>query len=315
MKEYLFLIIILLFNLQIIAQNPNQMFNPVTVNITAGKPSFPVEGVAPVILEVKNETAYEISVLLPYPNPNNLTFHSLHLNRKKTTTEPIERTAPTYIAAGETYREIYYLNRYFFLKREGSFEINYQLDITIEQPNTAIDGYHFEGSFVIQIVKKPTEDLKKQYAFYAEHLTSSDPHTREKAGEALSFLDTPLCIEYVIPMLSVSNLEIPGIKALSRFKTARTEKAILGMLSHTSSAVVSEAIQALESMQVTIERRYFLQMLSSTNASIRYTGLLQLEKKPDKNDRPLIEPLCNDLNTAVASKAKSYFSILDNPAE
>lgn len=306
-----FFIIIFLFNLHSVAQNPKQMFNFITVNISVSESPFPAEGIVPVVLEVKNEMPYEVSVLLPYPNPNNLMFQSSNLSKKEVKEDIIERTAPIYIAAGETYRVTYFLNRYFFLNREGTFDINYQLNTTIDRSDAAAKGCYFEGTFTIHIRKTSSDKLKKQYAFYAERLTAPDRKIQLEAGEALSFLDTSLCIEYVIPMLSISNLEIPGIEALSRFKTAKTENAILKMLSHTSSAVVSAAICALESMQIVIERRYFLQMLSSPNASIRHIGLEYLSKNPDKKDLLLIEPLCDDLNITVATKAQNYYLILD----
>ena len=301
-----------MYNLQSVAQNQKQMSDIITVNISASERSFPTEGIVPVVFEIKNEMPYEISVLLPYPNPNNLQFSSAHLKIKELKREIVERSAPVYIAAGDAYRVTYFLNRYFFLNREGTFEIGYKLNTTIVSPDMAADGYHFEGNYTIHLHKASSDELKKQYAFYSEQLTSPDQQTRMEAGEALSFLDTSLCIEYVIPMLSVDNLEISGIEALSRFKTAKAEAAILKMLSHTSSAVVSAAIRTLELMQAVIERQYFLQMLSSANASIRHIGLEYLSKEPDKNDLPFVETLCNDLNAVVAAKAQTYCSVLDH---
>jgi len=168
----------------------------------------------------------------------------------------------------------------------------------------------YNGDFLVKISYSTEDQLSEQFSCYSTQLKSNDIKEKMEAAEALSFIDSPLCIDYVIPMLSIENLEVLGINTLSRFNIDKVRKLIMGMLSHNESEVVSAAINALDSMKVQIPRIKFLDMLSSNNASIRFIGLENLELTPNVNDKNYIIPLFQDLDSIVAKKAKEYNQLI-----
>ena len=72
-------------------------------------------GPVPVIVSVSNISLDPVKILLPYPNPNNLSLRALGdtaVRQKTVERKRSERTVPIELAAGETRVLNYYLNRY-----------------------------------------------------------------------------------------------------------------------------------------------------------------------------------------------------------
>jgi len=300
----------------------NNMINDIEIVVLNKSEKNWVGGIFPVSLIIKNNTGQAISLPLLYPNPAELSFDTPSPLEKKLQEDIIidARIVPTTISPGETYEIVYFLNRYFNFVNEGKFEISYSLKTTIDMEGSKSTKGVYEGTFFIEL-KNPSsnEELEKQYAYYSNQLKSGDNKRRKEAVEALSFIDNPLCIDYIIPMLSIEDLEITGIEILSRFNTAKIQELISGMLSHEDFFVVSAAITALGTMNVQIPRIKFINMLSSGDPTIIWTGLENLSLNPDVNDKEPIILLLEELQkdsflldfySSVIEKAKEYYSLL-----
>jgi len=290
------------------------MINDVEITVFNKSEKNWVGGVVPVNFLIKNNTKHKIFLLLPYPNLTGLSFDTQSVVLKKKPQEDLiidERIIPTKISSGETYEIVYFLNRYFNVASEGEFEISYSLKTMIGMENSEWSNRVYEGKFLIELKNPPSnEELEEQYSYYSNQLKSDDKKLREEAAEALSFIDNPLCIDYIVPMLSIQNLETTGIEALARFNTGETQQLISDMLSHRESFVVLTAIAALESMNVQIPRIKFIDMLSSENGSIVFIGLENLALTPDVDDKEYIIPLLEDPDPVIAEEAKKYYSLL-----
>jgi hypothetical protein len=312
MKKYKYLFVLLAINILCFTNNNNNnMTTNIIVTVTNKQGKNLLNGIIQVTLAIRNNTNQDISVLLPYPNPNGFSFDSQSsiLKKKFAESELIERTVPLKISSGKTYEADYFLNRYFYFINEGQAKISYVLYTTVEkdfEPTPVV----YNGNFSIELQNASEEELRKQFLYYSNNLKSDNRKIRMEATEALSFVDNPLCIDYIHPMLSIENLEIAGINALCRFNTEQVQKLILEMLSHKESGVVSAAIVALQTLNVPIPRIKFIDMLSSQNASIRLIGLENLELNPDIHDKIHIYPLLKDFNPIIVEKAKKYYSLL-----
>ena len=319
MKKYIISLLLLLINISGFTQNNNikinNMTNDVEIVVFNKSQKNWVSGIIPVNFLIKNNTKHEISLLLPYPNPMGLSFDTQSSVLEKKPQEDLMidvRVVPTEISSGETYEIVYFLNRYFNFVSEGEFEIFYSLETMIDIEDSESSTRVYEGKFSIELQNPSSnEELKEQYSYYSNHLKSDDEKLRKEAAEALSFIDNPLCIDYIIPMLSIENLETTGIEALSRFNTSEPQQLILNMLSHREFFVVSTAIAALNSMNVQIPRTKFINMLSSENGSIVFIGLENLALTPDVDDKEYIIPLLKHYDPIIAEEAKKYHSLLN----
>ncbi|KFF23417.1 HEAT repeat domain-containing protein [Chryseobacterium vrystaatense] len=311
MKNLIF--ILLLINMQCVAQNSNNMKDNINVTFSGGQEKNIINGIIPAILTIKNNTNKEIFVLLFYPNPNDISFDCQQpfVEKKNRGWNLSEENIPIKIQSGETYKNVYFLGRYFKFLKDGKFDIIYDLELSAGTGNTQSESISYKGNFPIQISSGSNEELKKQLSYYSENLKSDNRKIKEESAEALSFVENPLSVDYITPMLSIENLETKGIDALSKFNTPQNQKLISKMLSHRESDVVSKAIEALHKMKVEIPRKEFISMLASENTDIVFLGLENLEKNPNKNDMGLVKPVLNSLNDTVAEKAKGYYDLLE----
>lgn len=304
------LCLMLLYAAGALAETP--MNNIVSVNVYSGKVSF-LDGPVAVTVEVSNISADTIDISLPYPNPNNLTFSCLTggvATQKEVILQEIERTIPIRIMPGANYSSVYYLNRYFAFHKSGEIRISYQLRALIGSRVGTGPAVHeqasFTGQFQIKLVEASQHDLQAQMASFSGRLKTTNRKEKMEAAEALAFLDTPLSVEYIVPMLSIDNLEIIGIEALSRHPSEKSYNLIMGMLSHRDSAVVAAALNSLDRLRVPISRNDIYKLLESENANNRWLALDWLSKQPAKQDLPLMVPLVKDQNDAVRNMAKRY---------
>jgi len=313
MKQYLILFFLLTFNnIEIDNINNNSNMKNVEIIVCNKSDKDLLGGIIPVSLIIKNKTNHHLSVILPYPNPGELSFDSKSplLIKKSNEQKLDEITVSTEISPGDKYEAIFFLNRYFSFKEKGKADISYKLYITMKLGNSIPVNEYYEGTFPILLMDASDEELTRQFAYYSNNLNSNNRKIKMEAAEALSFIDNPLCIDYITPMLSIENLEIIGINVLSRFNIEKVRKLIYGMLSYNDCEVVSTAIIALDSMKVHIPRIKFLDMLSSKDAGIRFIGLENLKLAPDINDKNYITPLFHDLDPIVAKKAKEYYQLI-----
>jgi hypothetical protein len=79
----------------------------------------------------------------------------------------------------------------------------------------------FEGERAVTLVEGSDDALRAELARYAAPLSSPNRQENAEAAEALAFLDTPLSVDDVLPMLLVDNLEIIGLRALGRHRRRR----------------------------------------------------------------------------------------------
>jgi hypothetical protein len=297
-----------------LAETP--MNNMVSVNVYADKVSL-LDGPVAATVEVSNVSADTIEISLPYPNPNNLTFSCLtegFATQKQVKLQEIERTIPIRIMPGANYSSVYYLNRYFAFHKSGDVRISYQLRALVSSKIGTAQAIHeqasFTGQFQIKLIEGSQHDLQTQMASFSGRLKSTDRQEKMEAAEALAFLDTPLSVEYIVPMPSIDNLEIIGIEALSRHPSEKSYDLIIGMLSHRDSAVVAAALNSLDRLRVPIARNDIYKLLGSENANNRWLALDWLSKRPAKQDLPLMVPLVKDQNDAVRDMAKRYVEVI-----
>jgi hypothetical protein len=299
--------------------NATTIMNDV-ISVSFESPMEPalLHGPVKATITVKNLTRQPVEVLLPYPNPNNLAFEckTPGLARSKPVEfEEIGRVIPTAIAAKGSISATYYLNRYLAFLKPGVATVAYRVRILVSvEPRTdrAVDTEMvFEGDFELRLVQASEADLRSHLAMYAARLRSTNRQAKMEAAEALAFLDTPLCVEYLVPMLSIDNLEVIGIRALARFPSPETETLIVGMLSHKDSRVVSAALDTISAQRIQLPRQQVQSLLVSDNANIRLLGLEWLATRPDQTDRQSVSALLSDPNSAVREKAITYIEKLN----
>jgi hypothetical protein len=275
------------------------------------RPSY-VHGPVPVTIMVTNISGAPISIQLAYPVSGNIAFECG--NADIATSRPVERgtlrTVPIAIAPGRNYTATYYLNRYFRFHAAGHAIFAWHLTVPFKQGDSPTVTPEFQGSFPVELVLPPEQELRAELARYSKELRSSDPRARMEAAEALAFLDTPISVEYVAPMLSIEGLEITGIQALARFPSPRTYALITGMLSHKDSSVVGSALEEITRLNIPIERTGIRQLLASPNANTRWLAVKWLSNHPDPEDLASVRPLLRDGNSAVRELAKSYADAL-----
>jgi hypothetical protein len=131
--------------------------------------------------------------------------------------------------SGCSYTSTFYLNRYFNFRALGRALIDWELTIPFKQEENSTVTRDFKGSFPIEVASASEPELRADLAHFSGALRSSDPVTRKEAAEALTFLDTPISVEYTTPMLSIEGLEIAGIHALARFPSQETYGLIIEM--------------------------------------------------------------------------------------
>jgi hypothetical protein len=293
-----------------LAEKPMNGLVSITVK---SKSSTYLGGPIPAVVTLANVSPVPVSVSLPFPNPNNLEFTCKTEGAavaKKVERQEIERTAPITIAPGATYSTTYFLNRYMRFIRPGRAEIECQLSTLVgSKSREGKDEYHketFVRQFQVELVDASADKLRVELAQYRGLLSSADRRERETAAEALGFLDTPLSVEYLIPMLSIDNLEVAGIEALARHPCNESRSAILRMLTHRDSSVVGAALLAIDQMGIHLPRTEVYKLLSSDNPAIQWTALDWLSRRPEKQDLPSITPLTSSPNQAVRELARKY---------
>jgi hypothetical protein len=267
----------------------------------------------------RNHSSQRLTILLPYPNPNHLEFECRTPGfaiRKEVERREEDRTIPIPIAPLGTHSATYYLNRYFRFQQPGEAKIAYRLETVVATegrvdkvvPENAV----FAGEFTIKLVHGTEADLHRELAAYANRLEGHGRPAMVENAEALAFLDTPLCVDYVARMLSIDNLEVVGIRALSRFPSEKTQGLIVSMLKHRDSAVVAAALSEIDRGRIPVPRTKILDLLISPNANTRYLALEWLAAHPDPSDLQSLVHVLNDTNTVVSSRARAYAEALKN---
>jgi len=292
------------------------MNNPISITVHSEKSSL-LGAPIPVSMAVTNTSQFPIEILLPYPNPNNLAFGCITqglAKPKQIERQEIERTIPVKISPGTTYSSIYYLNRYLAFNNSGRADISYRLTALVSWKDETGKMNHnqaaFDGRFEITLVEGSVDQLRTLLGYYRGRLTNPDRKEKMQAAEALAFLDTPLSVEFVAPMLSLDNLETIGIDALSRHPSEQSQRLIVSMLAHRDSSVVAAALAAINRIPIPISRQEILKLLASDNPNIRWLGLDWLSNRPDSSDLRFLAPVVSDQNDAVRELAKRYADIL-----
>lgn len=288
------------------------MNDKISVNVTGSeKPSF-LHGPVKAIVTVNNISLNPVQILLPYPNPNYLSFgckSEKFAKQKIVEQENIERTVPIAINPGESYTVTYYLNRYLSFQKQGETTVSYRLEtlVTTELGNEEIhEDAVFEGEFAVKLIQGTERDLQQELAMYAGKLNASNQQMKMESAEALAFLDIPLSLDYVARMLSIENLEIIGIRALGRHQSTRTRDLIVEMLSHRDSTVVAAALEEINRREIHVPRQEIRNLLVSENPNIRWVALDWLTHRPEQSDLQYLNPLLEDENNNVRNLANSY---------
>jgi hypothetical protein len=289
----------------------------VSVAVSGGsKPSI-LHGPVEARVTVANLLPHTVQILLPYPNPNNLSFVSNandFAKPKEVERLRIERTIPIQINPGKSHTTVYFLNRYLTFLKAGKGSVRYRLAMLVTQKpdteHTTHEDRVFEGEFAIELSDEPKEALHAELERYATHLNSSDRQEKMQAAEALAFLDTPMCLDYVERMLSIDNLEVIGIRALGRHPSPKTYDLAVGMLSHRDSMVVAAALAEIDRFGIEVSRQEIQNLLASDNPNIRWLALDWLARRPDPSDLQYLAALLEDENTNVRTLANNYAASL-----
>ncbi|PWN68985.1 hypothetical protein C1631_013010 [Chryseobacterium phosphatilyticum] len=188
----LLIIIILFINAQCASQNTTKMNNNnnIGVNITQGQGKNLLNGVVSSILTVTNNSSQDVSILLFYPNPNDLSFTSPSslVKIKDKQWNDSERSAPIKIAAGKSYHVTYFLNRYFEFLKEGEINVHYNLDLFVATEGGSPKSSAHHGVFNIKVDKGSKEEIQQQILYYQNNLKSEDFSLKKEAEEALLYL-------------------------------------------------------------------------------------------------------------------------------
>ncbi|SHE96625.1 hypothetical protein [Chryseobacterium sp. OV279] len=189
----LIIIIILFVNAQCASQNNIKMNNSNTIHIsmTQGHEKNLLNGVVSSILTVTNNSTQDISVLLFYPNPNDLSFKSQSslVKMKDREWNDSERSVPIKIPAGKSYQVTYFLNRYFEFLEEGEVNINYTLDLFVATDGGSPKSTAYNGTFNLKINKGSKEEIGEQFLNYQTNLKSENLKIKMEAEEALLYLN------------------------------------------------------------------------------------------------------------------------------
>lgn len=292
------------------------MASSISVSVASLERPSILYGPVPVVVTVRNLFSSSVQILLPYPNPNNLRFDCTtqgFTTQKVVAREEIERSVPISLDPGSSYTATYYFNRYFTFQKAGEGKISYRLSILVTSPggtNQSHENTVFTGEFTVKLVESSEDNLRIELAKHAQNLRSSDRQVKTEAAEALAFLDTPLSVDYIAPMLSIDNLETIGIRALGRHPSPKTADLIVGMLSHRDSAVVAAALDEINRLKISIPRRTIQELLAAENPNTRWLALEWLAARPDNGDLSIILPLLNDENPVVRERANVYVKAL-----
>jgi len=273
-------------------------------------------GPVPVPIVVENLGSAPVSILLPYPNPNDLTFRCTPADlarAKLVEQDPIERIAPLDIPSYRSETRMYYLNRYFEFIRPGRAECSYQLNTSISVEGTPAAYQHetFTGTFTIQLERASDEQVRTELSDYAMMLDNPNRQKRAEAAEALAFLDTPLVIPFLMRMLEIDDLEVIGIHALGRHPSLESYRAITGLLGHPDSAIIAAVLKEVDRNQIPLPRRDAQKLLSSANPNIQWLALGWLIGHPSREDLPLLSQALTSQNTAVRDRARAYEQLLN----
>src|SRR6476646_1150200 len=266
-----------------------QMSDPIVVTAGAFKQQA-LNGPVAVSISITNNSTEPASILLPYPNPNNLSFRcatSEFALPKTVEDAPIERTSPTTVKPGAKYTVTYYLNRYFKFLRPGRGRFHYELTAFVKFGDQGSQKLHtFTGEFDVELVAASDDELRTEFAARSEQLRSADRQVKLQAAESLAFIDSPLVVPYLTAMLRIDNLEVTGIQALGSHPSPESEAAITSMLAHPDSAVVSAALAEIDRMKFPIQRHKIQSLLASQNPNVRWTALKWLSSRPESGDFP-----------------------------
>jgi hypothetical protein len=274
--------------------------------------AIPLDGPVPVVATVKNLSPSAVSILLPYPNPNNLGFRSLtegFASPKVVEKNEIERTAPITIEASRQYSVTYYLNRYFAFQRAGAGYLEYTLNIRVIAGEVS-NSHAFSGRFGVDLAVVSDVQLREALAVYSARLRSPNRQETNEAAEALAYLNTPAVLPYLMPMLQIDNLEVTGIHALGRHPSFQSGQAIKSMLTHQDSAVVEAALREIDRLKIQTPRSEVQQLLRSSNSNTQWLALGWLAARPSREDLPLLRPLLDSDSQPVRDRARGYSASL-----
>ncbi|HXM40649.1 MAG TPA: HEAT repeat domain-containing protein [Bryobacteraceae bacterium] len=178
--------------------------------------------------------------------------------------------------------------------------------VTVSAGNTSSRTATFSGRFAVQLISGSEDELRNVFVAYAPQLRAHNRQPKVEAAEALAFVDTPLVVPYLLPMLQIDNLEVIGIHALARHPGRESQQAIKSMLSHADSAVVGAALEEIERLHMPITRNEVHKLLGSSNPNNQWLALGWLAARPSREDLPLIAPLLNSPNAPVRERARAY---------
>src|SRR5580658_9595530 len=110
------------------------MSKTISVSVSSPEEQVLLHGPIPAVVTVANNSSNAVSILLPYPNPNNLKLEGRP--QSSLVQKPIEylendRSVAIRINPGEGYTLRYFLNRYFKIIRPGTITISYRLIIPL----------------------------------------------------------------------------------------------------------------------------------------------------------------------------------------
>ncbi len=290
------------------------------VSVTFAGPQRPVTVQAPVGASIKVYNTYTrpVQIALPYPNPSDLHFQCKTAGFARTKeVEPLEdeSTDAITIAPRGSFCATYYVNRYLSFQQPGKGLIGYRLKMVAwseaEGGRSVPKEHTFSADFVVHLVEGTDAELRVQLARYAEQLGSDDHQTKMEAAEALAFLGTPLCVEYVARMLEIDNLEVIGICALGRHPCPRSHELIVNALSHPDSAVVGAALVEINRRKISVERERIRDLLTAENPNTRWIALEYLRDGPHRDDLEVVKQLTSDQNEAVRTAAERYLEELE----
>lgn len=275
-------------------------------------------GPIPIELKVKNLATRRVGFAFNRENPVGLRFrvtHAASAKSRPTVLSPSIEEPWILLDSGQSFSETLYLNRFVQFEQPGTFEIDYDARLSYSldanaQREEDVRIASGRGSLKLSLKPASAEALRTRLESVAADLRSADPRDRRGAVEALSHLDTPLCIPFLIRALHADGAELPAVRALSRFDTPEVDQALMTVTAHPDSEVVEQALGILGKRGRVLDDSRVTAMLTTSNANVRYLGMKYLLSQ--KARRPVLDatvrPLVEDANPEVARLAQEYLS-------
>lgn len=275
-------------------------------------------------MSLRNNTRLPLVVLFNYINPD--PYHIKFTVEEGPAVANRDRVLPlnyglelVRVKPGATYQTVLCLNRYVAFREPCIANISYDVVIWYYPKNGRPVAANRKtvaarGVLTVKLLKTDREALKRELASLTEGLKAPSAQTQFETAEALCHLDDPVCLEFVAKVLAHhhSNCQVRAVKALRRFGTEKAINIMVGALRPDQSPrVVGGILEGLLERRHVIDSRTIQALLGARHSGIRLPTVKYLCGLGSVEHLPLVRPLVDDWNPAVASWAKKCIEKLE----